>query len=508
MRGMPPELNRRTFLLGSAVAAGALAVGCGGGPGSAADMFTAAFQGSGAGEGIDPGVNTLFIDEARMKAVYDGLFEVDSAMTPIPRLAESGEPSTDGTRWRIALRDTQWHDGKKFTAHDVLYTLSRVLGPAPQRPFIAASSLDGVDLSGCRAVDDRTVEIALKEPSFEFLIALSVYGTKIVQDGATDFRRPVGTGPFVFESFDPGRQFTATRNERYWAGAPGIGELRIVSAEADARVNAVQSGEIDYADNLTPSAARTLEGRSGTTLVSTPGSGIYFFAMKTDRPPFDNPDVRRAVMRMVDRSELLKVALEGQGEIANDVFGKGYQYYADLPQHDYDPDEVGRLLRRAGVRDLSFDLFTAPVAYGFVEAARLFADHAAACGVRVNVVLGSKDTYYTDALETGHLTMGQSGPLPIPNHFASRLLSHSPQNRTKWSDPEFDRLYARAQGTRSPEGRAALYRTMHEIQHDRGGFIFFGTTNWNSACGDRFVELPAAVPNSHEWARFDQVRAR
>lgn len=273
-------------------------------------------------------------------------------------------------------------------------------------------------------------------------------------------------------------------------------------------MNAVRSGEIDYADNLTPSAARTLTAGSGVTLVSTPGSGIYFFAMKTDRPPFDNPDVRRAVMRMVDRAELVKVALEGQAEISNDVFGKGYQYYTDLPQHEYDPDEVGRLLRRAGVRDLTFDLFTAPVAYGFVEAARLFADQAAACGVKVNVVLGSKDSYYTDALRTGHLTMGQSGPLPIPNHFASRLLTGSPQNRTKWSDPRFDALYTTAQGTPDPERRAALYHDMHEILHDRGGFVFFGTTHWNSAARDTFQQLPAAVPNSHDWARFDAVALR
>jgi peptide/nickel transport system substrate-binding protein len=508
MRCAPSESSRRSFLVGSVLAAGALTLGCGRGSSAGTDTFTAAFQGSGAGEGIDPGVNTLFIDEARMKAVYDGLFEVDGSMTPIPRLAESAEPNADGTRWRIALRDAAWHDGKKFTARDVLYTFSRVLGPAPQRPFIAASSLDQVDLAGSRAIDDRTVEIVLKRPSFEFLIALSVYGTKIVQDGAADLARPVGTGPFVFDSFEAGRQFTAHRNENYWDGAPAIGQLRIVSAEADARVNAVRGGEIDYADNLTPSAARTLAGHPGVTLVSTPGSGIHFFAMKTDRPPFDHPDVRRAVMRMVDRPELVKVAFEGQGEVGNDVFGKGYQYYADLPQHEYDPDEAGRLLRRAGVRELSFDLFTAPVAYGFVQAARLFADQAAECGVRVNVVLGSKDSYYTDALRTGHLTMGQSGPLPIPNHFASRLLTGSPQNRTKWSDPQFDALYTTAQATPDPDRRAALYRGMHEILHDRGGFVFFGTTHWNSAAGDRFRRIPAAVPNSHDWARFDAVSAR
>ncbi|MBY8857079.1 ABC transporter substrate-binding protein [Nocardia sp. CA2R105] len=505
---MRSRLSRRDLLLGSAIAAGALAAGCGTRSGAAStDTFTAAFQGSGAAESIDPGVASLFIDEARMKTVYDGLFEIDHTMAPIPRLAASSEPNADGTRWRIALRDTQWHDGKKFTSRDVLYTVARVLGPPQRSPFIAAATLAQVDLSQCRAVDDRTVEIALRTPLFEFPLALSAYGTKIVQDGATDFSKPVGTGPFVFESFEAGRQFTARVNEKYWDGVPAIRHLRLVSADADARLSAVQSGQIDYADNLTPSAARVLRGRAGISVRSTPNSGIYFFAMKTDRPPFDNPDVRRAVMRMVDRDELVKVALEGDGEVANDVFGKGYQYYAELPQHTYDPDEAGRLLSRAGVRDLSFDLFTAPVDFGFVEAARLFADQAAKCGVQVNVVIGSKDSYYADALKTGQLTMGQSGPLAIPNHFASRLLTTAPQNRTRWSDPEFDALYAKAQATPTAEARAAIYRTMHEILYDRGGFVFFGSTRWNTAAREGFRNTPAAVPNSHEWARFDEVAA-
>ena len=504
---VPPGVSRRGFLVGGAAAAATLAAGCGSGSGDV-DTFTAAFQGSGASESIDPGVGSLFIDEARYKALYDGLFEVDGAMRAIPRLATAAEPNADGTRWRITVRDAQWHDGKKLTSRDVLYTLGRILGPPQEQPFIAAATLDQVDLSQSRVVDDSTAEIVLRSPNFEVPLALAAYGAKIVQDGATDMSHPVGTGPFVFESFEAGKELSATVNDRYWDGAPTVRRLRIVSAEADARLSAVQSGQVDFADNITPSAVRTLRGRHGISLDSAPNSGIYFFAMKTDRPPFDNPDVRRAVMRMVDRDELVKVALAGEGQIANDVFGKGYQYYADFPQHEYDPDEVGRLLRRAGVRDLSFDLFTAPVDFGFVEAARLFADQAARCGVRVNVVVGSKDSYYSDALKSGALTMGQSGPLAIPNHFASRLLTGSPQNRTKWSDPEFDRLFARAQATSAEEGRTAIYRTMHEILYDRGGFVFFGDANWNTAARDDFGNAPTGAPNSHGWARFDRVTAQ
>ncbi|MBK1787198.1 ABC transporter substrate-binding protein [Prauserella cavernicola] len=504
------RVTRRGFLLGgSGLAVGALAGGCTGSTstgGSGIDTFSAVLKGSGADEDIDPGVAHLFIDEARMKALYDGLFEVDDNMRPVPRLAESGEPNADGTRWRITLRDARWHDGKKVTSADVLYTLSRVLGPAGAKPFIAATTLEHVDLSQSREVDERTVEIALRRPSFEFLTALSAYGTKIVQNGARDFANPVGTGPFRFESFRPGKELLATAYADYWDGAPTISRLRILSAENDARLTALQGGQADFADDLTPAAARTLRDAEGITVNATPNSGIYYFAMRTDRPPFDNVDVRRALMRMADREELVKVALQGQADVANDVFGKGFEYYAeDLPQHTHDPDEARYLLRKAGVSNLTIDLFTAPAATGFVEAANLFAEQASRSGVTVNVRVGSGDTYYSESLESGQLTMGQSGPLSIPNHFGSRLLTGSPQNRTGWSDPQFDALYDQALATASVDERTSLYHRMHEILHDRGGFLFWANAYWNSAASAKYRNIPTGVPNAMNWVRFDKV---
>ncbi|MBB4684117.1 ABC transporter substrate-binding protein [Amycolatopsis jiangsuensis] len=498
-------LSRRGFLLGTGLAVGALASGCADASGSGVDTFSAVFKGSGADESLDPGTSHLFIDEARLKALYDGLFEVDDAMRPVPRLATAAEPNADGTRWRITLRDARWHDGAKVTSADVLHTLSRILGPAGQQPFIAATTLDLVDLGQSREVDERTAEIALHRPSFEFRTALAAYGTRIIRAGTRDFRRPVGTGPFRFDSFRPGREMVATSYDGYWDGAPRIGRLRILSAENDARTAAVRSGQADFADDLTPAAAKQMRGDGNLRVQATPNSGIYYFAMKTDRPPFDNADVRRALMRMVDREELVKVALQGDGEISNDVFGKGFQYYAELPQHTFDPDAAKALLRKAGVPNLTIDLFTAPAATGFVEAANLFAEQAKQSGVTVRVRVGSGDTYYAEALKTGQLTMGQSGPLSIPNHFASRLLTGSPQNRTNWHDPEFDALYGQALATASEPERAALYHRMHEILHDRGGFVFWGISSWNSAAAAGYRGIPAGVPNALNWARFDKV---
>ncbi|WP_040835506.1 hypothetical protein [Nocardia brevicatena] len=135
-RARAADPSRRGFLIGGALVAGALPSGCGRSSTSIGptDTFTAAFQGSGAGEGIDPGVNTLFLDEVRMEAVYDGLFEVASSMTPLPRSAVSAEPNADGTKWRIVLRGSSFeflwaestpgpekHAEIYRTMHEILY---------------------------------------------------------------------------------------------------------------------------------------------------------------------------------------------------------------------------------------------------------------------------------------------------------------------------------------------------------------------------------------------------
>lgn len=499
--------TRRRFFGAAAGIGGAIALGACAPTERQSSVFTALYEGAGSSEVIDPGVGTMFIDEARVKHLYDGLFEVDSTMTPVPRLTEVAEPNPDGTRWRITLREADWHDGSPLTADDVLYTLARILGPQHgASPYVAASSLAQIDLPASRAIDPRTVEIALSTSSFDLPTLLASYGTRIVKNGTQDFSRPVGTAAYRFEAFTPGREFVATRHDGYWGERPSVEELRILSAGAEARLSALRGAQADFADNLSPGAVRTLHDATDITVHAAPNSGILYFAMKTDRPPFDNPQVRRAMRHLVDREQLVAVALEGVGEVSDDVFGRGYRYYADdLESHRHDPDRARDLLRRAGQSELNFELFVAPVSHGFVEAAELFRQQAAASGVTVRVSIGSKDTYYTEALHRGDMTMGQSGPLPIPYHFGSRLLSNAPKSYTRWADAEFDDLYRRAQTVPTDEQRVRIYHTMHEILHDRGGFIFWATTPWHTAHRSSWQNTPTGVPNSLEWARFDNV---
>jgi len=466
----------------------------------------AVFPGGGADEVLDPHLTDLYSEIARAKALFDKLADYGSDMSPQPRLAERWEASPDLRTWRITLRQAAFHDGRPVRAADVLFSYARILRPDSTRR--AKASLSVVDLPNSRALDDRTVEFRLTRPYAEFPNAMATLGAYIVPEGTEDFARPVGSGPFRFTSFEPGRSFLAARNPDYWDGAPHLDELEIlVSNDEAARVNALLGGQAEYAHDLTATTARSYEASGQVHIHRLPLSNFHAFAMKTDRPPFDRPEVRQAFFHLVDREELVRSVLQGSGQVANDLYGKGYRYYDDsLPQRGPDVARAKELLRRAGAEDLRVQMLTSDVSSGLREAALAFADQARRAGVTVDVVLGDKDTYWSDISDRGAVVSYRSGAMPIESHVSQRLLSGSTTNNTKWQRPEFDALYQQAQSTPDEARRAELYRAMQRQLYDEGGFCWWGVSDWIVATANQVGGVDDRAPaNTLDWARFDRV---
>ncbi|MFE2045550.1 ABC transporter substrate-binding protein [Streptomyces sp. NPDC059477] len=511
-----PGPRRRGFLAATGAAALAL-TGCGTGGSTADDKgdgtprkggrLRAAFAGGGASETLDPHLANLFLDVARAKALYDKLADHGPDLSARPRLAESWESSQGLDRWQVTLREATFHDGRPVTAADVLHSYRRIADP--KQAFRAKASLEPIDLDASRATGARTIDFVLKRPTAEFPNVLAAFGAYIVPEGAGDFdRAPIGSGPFRFGSFAPGRSAVLRRHDDHWEGAPYLDELEfLVANEESARVNALLGGQIEYAHELNPTTARAHEGKGQIEIVRLRNSAMQAFAMKTDRPPFDDPRVRQAFFLIADREELLQGALSGAGEIGNDLFGKGYAYYADsLPQRTQDLDRARALLKQAGAEDLKVTLDTSSVAAGFTEAAGIFRDQAQRAGVTVEVRTGSKDSYWSDILDSGTLACYRSGAMPIEAHISQRLLTDSSTNATKWAHPDFDALYRQAQSTRDERDRAAVYERMQRRLYTEGGFLVWGFADWilGTARTVRGV-VPEAPANTLDWARFDKV---
>ncbi|MET9502916.1 ABC transporter substrate-binding protein [Streptomyces sp. NPDC006622] len=513
-----PGLRRRGFLAAGTGAAALTLVGCGNGIGDdRADSgdgrprkggrLRAAFAGGGASETLDPHLANLFADVARAKALYDKLADYGADLSARPRLAASWEPDRSLARWRVTLREATFHDGRPVTAEDVLYSYRRIADP--KQAYRAKASLEPIDLDASRATGNRAIEFVLKRPTAEFPNVLAAFGAYIVPENATDFdKKPVGSGPFRFVSFAPGRSAVFRRNDAYWDGAPHLDELELVVVnEESARVNALLGGQIEYAHELAPTTARAHEGKGRIEIVRLRGSAMQAFCMKTDRAPFDDKRVREAFFLIADREELVDGALSGAGVVGNDLFGKGYEYYADdLPQRAQDLDRARALLRQAGAGKLRVTLDTSAVAAGFTEAAGIFRDQAARAGVTVDVRMGSKDSYWSDILDNGTLCCYRSGAMPIESHLSQRLLTASTTNATKWKHPDFDALYQQAQSTRDKTERAAVYRRMQRRLYAEGGFLVWGFADWIIATARdvRGVD-PKAPANTLDWARFDKV---
>ncbi|GGK90051.1 ABC transporter substrate-binding protein [Planomonospora parontospora subsp. parontospora] len=508
---MRDRLSRRGFL--GLTAGAALLAGCGTGTattssgspgGGSGGRLRAVFAGGGATEVLDPHLANLFNEAARAKALYDKLADLGPDVSPQPRLAEKWEPNADFTVWRITLRQAHFHDGRPVRARDVLASYARIADPG--RTFRAKSSLALIDLPGSRAVGDRTVEFRLKRPFAEFPNVLAAFGTYIVPEGTTDFSEPVGSGPFSFVSWKPGSSVLLKRNPDHWDGAPYIEELEfLIANEESARINALLGGQVEYAHDLSPASARQYEGR--VTVVRAPNSAMQAFAMKTDRAPFDDRDLREALFLLTDRQQLVDAVMPGAGQIGNDLFGKGYLHYAeDIPQRTFDLDRAKALIRKAGAEGLTVELTTSTAAAGFVEAATVFAGQLRAAGLKAVIASGSKDTYWADILTKGSIASFRSGAMPIETHIAQRLLSASTTNATRWARPEFDALYETAVSARDAADREAAYLKMQQMLHAEGGLLVWGFADWIVATSPKVSGVQAAPANTLDWARFDKVR--
>ncbi|MGH3241428.1 MAG: ABC transporter substrate-binding protein [Spirillospora sp.] len=512
---MPSGTTRRRFL-GLAGAAGATAGGAvllgscsSGGTGPErprqGGTLRAAFPGAGAKETMDPHAQRQFVDIARHKAVFDKLVDLGPTLRPVPRLAQRWDTNADATVWRFHLRAATFHDGHVLDADDVLYSLARILDPkgVDRR---ARASLASIDLRKSRAAGKQVVEIALTRPNAELPSLLAMTGTAIVRRGYADPSEPVGTGPFRFQSFTAGRSFAARRFDDHWEGAAHLDEIRILSAETEARANAVQAGEIEYAHEMTPTFARVVRAGRKVRIIAAPRSGAEGIVMKTDRPPFDDPDAAMAVKLLADRARLVEVVFGGRGAVGNDMYGKGFAYYpGNVPQRERDVAEARALLRKTGLLNKEVDFYTSTAANGFVDAAHMFAEQAGEAGLRVKVVTGPPESYYTDQLKTGLLGSHRCGAMPIPTYISDRLLTGSPQNASAWERDDFDKQFRQAQSIVDEGQRTQHYGVLQQRIHDEGGLLIWGHPDWLNAVSARVHGVKAAQPNTVDWARFDNV---
>jgi len=458
--------------------------------------------GGGKGESFNPGRGSSFIDASRAYNVYDPLTRVNPDFSQAPGLALEWTPNADSTVWEVKLRpDVVFHDGKPFTADDVIFTL-RAMG---DEAHVGHAAVTNIKLDALKKVDALTLEIPLSGPDARLSDSFVQQSTVIIQDGATDFAKPVGTGPFKFQEFEVGVRSLCVKNPDYWEpGKPYVDEWEDISIDDNAaRLNALLAGEIDLMSQLDFVQARAKKDTGEIQVLDAPSPAFQVILMRVDRPPFDDPLVRQAFRLIADRQALIDGALGGFGTPANDLFGQGLPYHAaDLPVREQDLEQAKALLAQAGKEGLEVTLQTSDIVPGFTAAATLFAEQAKGAGVTVNVKKEPANSYFDTSLLYTKIDFGQSywttGSLAA--WYSQALDSKAVWNETHWKDPEFDALIRQATGATNVDEATDLWHQVQQIQYDQGGYIGWANQNIVDAAAPYLQGMvPSAFFNLGGW---------
>lgn len=424
-------------------------------------------------------------DIARIVTGWEGLLNFDPAYNIVTddSLAEEVEARA-ADFYVVRLKEgILFCDGKPVTADDVVYSFQRLLDP-DLAVFGGAALRPILDPTGVVKVDDRTVEITLKQKVATFPEAICSYTSNIVPVGYSRFdgdpTNQIGTGPFMLTEFTVGVQSIHVRNPYYWQpDKPYFDEVHIIDfADSDAMVNALLADQIDCCADIPASAVETITG-GGMSVLNSAGGGWTPIFMAVDIAPFTDNKVRQAMRLVPDRQAIIDEVAGGYGTIANDLFAPLDACYIgdELPQRDQDLDQANALLAEAGVTE--FPPLLAPNdTAGLPELIQAFAAMAAEGGITIDAQVVDGGIYWGDEYLKRPFGCDFWGTRNFLAQCAAGELPTAPYPDTHWppAGSTFIEDYNAAVAETDLDKRKVITDKMQTELYESGGLIiaFFG----------------------------------
>ena len=399
-------------------------------------------------------------------------------------LAESWQQVNDTTYVFKLRKGVRFHakppvNGRELTAEDVRYTFERILTDKGSAGVSMYRSIAKVE-----ALDRHTVRFTLREPFAWFLdmIANPMAGAIVAKECVEkfgDLKKPeavIGTGPYTLESYKPNVSLTLVRNPHYFV--PTLPYIERVEMQVDednaSRIAAFLGGKYDLGWEFPGAINRTdwvqiaeplKKRRPGLKVQEFPSNVVSDFAMRTDKPPFNDARVRQAVSLALDRKEIIDATLEGQGVVNGpvpaaldewalpiDQLGEGARYYR------HDPAEAKRLLAAAGHPN-GFAASVCFATYGstvLVDTMQLVLKQLKAVGITAALDQKEYGAYQASCRlgKFDSMVFGPLTPFLEPDNFLyGQYFTGEPRNRSHVNDPALDDLIVRQRRTADLKGR-------------------------------------------------------
>lgn len=316
--------------------------------------------------GFNPITNSSIDTDQLIKyALFTPLVQYDSDLNPQPYLAESWEMHGD-TAVTFTLRDdVRWHDGETVTAEDVKFTFD--MAKEPETGSLIGSAYLG-SVASAEVLDPRTITFRFTEPHAQAIEDFwwapvpkhLLEGVAAAEMANAPYnRQPVGSGPFRLVEWRANDRVVLERNDDFpeGLGGPPAAQrvvFRIIPEPATLLTELVTGG-IHINLPLAPDQIQRIESTDNLELHSYSGTKLFYLGWNNERPPFNDPLVRRAMTLAIDRQEIIDSQLEGHGSVATSTVPPWHPLHPDMDPLAHDPDQARALLEQAGWTDANGD---------------------------------------------------------------------------------------------------------------------------------------------------------
>jgi peptide/nickel transport system substrate-binding protein len=462
--------------------------------------------------GLIPNITTDAASHEVGGLIYDGLVQTDKDLNYVPSIAESWQFSKDCLALTLKLRkDVKWHDGKPFTAEDVLFTYKAMMNPKTPTAYRDDFEL----VKDVQVPDPYTVRVIYSQP---YAKALGSWGQamlpkhlleKYVEEGrlreAPQVTKPVGTGPYRFLESKTGEKVVLVSNKDYYvAGRPYLSRIvyRIIPSQATVFLEAKAKG-VDMTRLTAIQYARQTDYpafKKDFNKYRYADNRYTYFGFNLKDPRFSDKRVRQAFAHAINKPELIEGVLMGLGREATGPYRPGTWAYTDkVKRYPYDPAKAKQLLAAAGWWDRNGDgilrnkdgqpfSFTIRTNQGNEERkkiAEIIQERLKDIGVQTDIQTIEWAAFLKEYIRQKRfdaIVLGW-GTGTDPDQYA---IWHSSQtgpeqlNSVSYANPEVDALLEKGRTSCHQKERVATYHRIQEILAEDQPYIFlyFQDTLW------------------------------
>ena len=462
-------------------------------------------------ETVDPALSSASDSGNMILHAFECLLTVGQDGNLQPGQAETWETSEDGLTWTFHLRDgLKWSDGSALTANDFVYSWKRVCDPTVAAPYAETvlgmvkgydeAIAGNTDALAVTATDDKTLVVELNAPC-SFFGSLAAFATlspvqqaTIEANGdawATAPETYVSNGPFNITEWVPGSHIIFSKNANYWnADAIKLGSIKFVLMEdSNAAYSAYQTGEVLLIKDVPTEEIPSLKD-NGEFHVE-PIIGTYYLSLNTEREPFNNPDVRKALSLAIDREYVAGTLMQGTYSAASNFMGPGWidtdgkefmananggEVYIDTTNHAANLEQAKQLLADAGYPNgegfPAISYTTNDAGYHKVVAEYLQQAYAElGIDLQVNVVEWSSFTPMRRNGEYDIARNGWVGDYTDASNMLDLLYSTNGNNDGKYNNADYDAAMELSRTTTDAAERSQALHTAEDILMEEAACI-------------------------------------